>query len=55
MNNQNNMGKQLKDLGVLFIIVGIIMAALVIYMFVANDPQAPLYILVYKHFFFLNP
>lgn len=45
MKNKTNMGKQVKDLGVLIIIVGIVMAGILI-MGIGSDADTPLYYLV---------
>lgn len=53
MNNKPNMGKQVKDLGVLIIIVGIIMAALVIFGLATSNTQSLFYYLANEYFPFL--
>ncbi|MBP3796708.1 MAG: hypothetical protein J6I46_02890 [Ruminococcus sp.] len=53
MNNQSNMGKQIKDLGMLIIIVGAIMAAIIILGLVSGNENSFFYIIMYKHFLFL--
>lgn len=49
MKNKRNWGKEIKDVGVLIIIVGIVMLILGIVSFFSTDRNSPLYIL------FANP
>ena len=51
-NPNRNWGKEIKDVGLLIIIVGVVMLALVLYLFIADSDSALAY-LVDKHFFFL--
>lgn len=50
--HKKNWGKEIKDLGVLIIIVGAVMVALILYLFV-GDSNSVLASLVMDHIFFL--
>lgn len=50
--HERNWGKEIKDLGVLIIVVGAIMVALILYLFVC-DSNSILASLVENHIFFL--
>ena len=50
---KNNMGKQIKDVGSLFIGIGAFFAVLILYIFVAGD-SSPLGRLINKNFFFIT-
>lgn len=53
MNGQPNMGKQIKDLGVLIIIVGAIFTAVIILGIMGESTQSLFYIIANRHFLFL--
>lgn len=58
MKNKRNWGKEIKQVGVLIIIIGAVMLGLVFYLFTASNgqsvkTQSPFYQLVDKHFVFL--
>lgn len=48
-----NMGKQIKDLGVLFIVVGVISLFLALFPLFFPNPRSMLYMLADKYFLFL--
>lgn len=51
-NPKRNWGKEIKDVGLLIIIVGSVMLALVLYLFIGDSDSALAY-LIDKHFLFL--
>ncbi len=48
-----NMGKQIKDLGVLLIVVGIGSLLLALFPMISSDTQSPLYIIADRYFVWL--
>lgn len=53
MKNKRNWGKEIKDVGVLIIIVGIVMLGIIFFAFNTSNTQSILYIIANRHFIFL--
>lgn len=53
MNKKRNWGKEIKDVGMLFIIIGVIFLAMILFTFISSNTSSVLYQIVDKHFVFI--